>query len=704
MIRFLAAHRLVRALLARRTVARGAWVACVASAVVARVAPAQAAQWDDTRVTALVSKAIARRAASDTLLQDYRARAHGYLSFLAQLGDTLTETPKLVKTSELMVDVLWKAPALSKQVVIGLRDTALVPGDIGYYSDRYGIIQSNFPDRIRMGDGQDVRDVPHPVSAGAPMLYSYRVRDSLTLTLPGKRVDVWEVDVRPRDEAGPRVVGSLFIERGTGDIVRMSFTFTRAALLDKRIEMLAVTLENALIDEQFWLPRRQELEVRRAGTWFDFPARGIIRARWEVRDYEVNRGIPLGVVQGPPIVFDDYAKVRRFPFEGQVLDRLPDNVRPVSPEDVERVQQIATEVISRGAIAKADAGALSAGSVSDLVRVNRVEGLALGLGARFRPTASASVAVRGRYGFADANVKGGVTLDVIPRRGMQVQLFASVDFRDVLDDPETSLARNSLAAQEFGADYTQPFGVRQAGAALMLGAPGGAQWRFELTAERHEALAVHAAPASGRYPGVLAVPTMDGLRATLARAQRLADPVWGGALEFGTRLALGQYTLAGGGAATTIRGFAHAAWQRPMRGWQLALRGTAAASGGSGAQLPQQLVYLGGPVSGPGYDFAQFTARGGGTLHIEGQLPVPFLPVPLGRFGRVPGAAVLAPFVHVIGIARSANPALADGWYPSIGVGGLLFFDLLRVDVARGLRDGRWTFNVDVTRSFWGIL
>ena len=32
------------------------------------------------------------------------------------------------------------------------------------------------------------------------------------------------------------------------------------------------------------------------------------------------------------------------------------------------------------------------------------------------------------------------------------------------------------------------------------------------------------------------------------------------------------------------------------------------------------------------------------------------------------------------------------------------FFDLLRVQVARGLRRGRWTFNVDVSRDFWGVL
>ena len=664
-----------------------------------------AQQWDDPRVTDLVNRAILRRVSNDTLLTDFRARAHGYLSFLAQLGDTLTEVPRLVKTDELMVDVYWKAPQLSKQVVVGLRDTALVPGDIGYYQDRYGIIQSNFPDRIRLGDGRDVRDVPHPVSAGAPLLYSYRVRDSLTLTLPGKRVDVWEIDVRPRDEDGPRVVGSLFIERTTGDIVRMSLTFTRAAILDKRIEVLTVMLENALIDERFWLPRRQELEVRRAGTWFDFPARGIIRGRWDVTGYEINRSLPASYFAGPAIVFDDYAKVRSFPFPGQLLDKLPDNVRPVSPEDVERVQQVATEIIARGAIAKAEAATLSAGSVSDIIRANRVEGLALGLGARFRPSAPVAVAVKGRYGFADADVKGGVIVDVIPKRGVQLGLFASRDFRDAGDEPERSRAVNSLAAQEFGADVTNPYLVRQAGLTLSLGVPGAAQWRAEVAAERHEPLAVHGEPATGRFAGTLAVATVDGARLTLGVSERFAEPVLGGALEVGTTLTGGKYAPSAGGADRwTLRGFASASWTWPLDGWQLATRATAAASAGSGALLPQQLVYLGGPVSGPGYDYHQFAARAGATLHLEGRFAIPFVPVPLGRFGRVPGAAVLAPFVHVIGVSRSVAPGVADGLYPSVGLGTLLLFDLLRVDVARGLRDGRWTFNLDVTRTFWGIL
>lgn len=65
--------------------------ACVVAAVlvvspVLSVLPAQEG-WNDDRTRALVIAAIARRAAqlADTGLVDYTARAHGYVTFLAQL-------------------------------------------------------------------------------------------------------------------------------------------------------------------------------------------------------------------------------------------------------------------------------------------------------------------------------------------------------------------------------------------------------------------------------------------------------------------------------------------------------------------------------------------------------------------------------------------------------------------------------------------
>jgi hypothetical protein len=32
------------------------------------------------------------------------------------------------------------------------------------------------------------------------------------------------------------------------------------------------------------------------------------------------------------------------------------------------------------------------------------------------------------------------------------------------------------------------------------------------------------------------------------------------------------------------------------------------------------------------------------------------------------------------------------------------FFDIIRIDVARGLRRGRWTFSIDAGRDFWSVL
>jgi hypothetical protein len=116
-------------------------------ALVIFASPAGAQAWNDAQAIALVERASNRRAIqlADTALKDYRARAHGYLTFLAQVGAGFPEPPKIVKADELALDVYWAAPALSKQVIVGTRDTLLLPTDIRYHRDHLGIIQNNFP-------------------------------------------------------------------------------------------------------------------------------------------------------------------------------------------------------------------------------------------------------------------------------------------------------------------------------------------------------------------------------------------------------------------------------------------------------------------------------------------------------------------------------------------------------------------------------
>jgi hypothetical protein len=145
--------------------------------------------------------------------------------------------------------------------------------------------------------------------------------------------------------------------------------------------------------------------------------------------------------------------------------------------------------------------------------------------------------------------------------------------------------------------------------------------------------------------------------------------------------------------------------QRPFGSKRLLLH-TIAAAVVSGDSVPaQHLVYLGGPTTAPGYEFHEFVGRAGLSQRIEWRFPAPFVPIPLGRFGRAPGTITLAPFATAVWIDRAAafKPS-RKGWYPSLGLGALTVFDIFRLDVARGLRDGRWTFSVDIGRDFWSVL
>src|SRR5690606_39861704 len=86
-------------------------------------------------------------------------------------------------------------------------------------------------------DLDEVQDVLHPAAYGSDRVYDFRLADSTTIVLPGapEPVRVYEVQVRPRNPAASGFVGSVFIDRARGDIVRMTFTFTPASYVDRQI-------------------------------------------------------------------------------------------------------------------------------------------------------------------------------------------------------------------------------------------------------------------------------------------------------------------------------------------------------------------------------------------------------------------------------------------------------------------------------------
>src|SRR3954462_8336661 len=349
-------------------------------ALAPRTAGAQ--QWNNSRSRTLVERATARRAQqlADTGLKDYKAVAHGYVTFLAQVGEGLTEPPKVVKADELVNEVYWRAPNLSKQRILGRRDTLLLPTDINYHRDHLGIVQNNFPAIIRLGDGDEVRDVPHPLSPNGLAGYDFAITDSLPLNLPGRTIVLYEVKVRPKNDRQPRIIGAMYIDRDDAQVVRMAFNFTRASFLDAALEDLFVVIENGLIGGRFWLPRKQEIEIRRGGTWLDFPIRGIIRGRWEIADYQVNTGLGYALVQGAEIIVAPKAARDTFHFAGRVLDSLPPDVRVVTDAEIRSVQQEARALVRAQALRRPQTLVLSALGASDFARFDRAEGLALGGG------------------------------------------------------------------------------------------------------------------------------------------------------------------------------------------------------------------------------------------------------------------------------------------------------------------------------------
>lgn len=665
--------------------------------------------WNDPRTRELVEHATARRATqiADTALADYKATAHGYVTFLAQFGEGFPEPPKIVKADELGLEVYWRAPDLSKQRIMGRRDTLLLPTDINYHRDHLGIVQNNFRNIIRIGEGDEVQDVPHPLSPTGLEVYDFAIRDSLQIRVGPRVLDVYEVRVRPKDDRQPRAVGAVYIDRETGEVVRMAFSFTRAALMDKDLEDVSVVLENALIEGRFWLPRRQEIEIRRTGSWLDYPARGIIRGRWEICCYEINKGIPVSFFTGPEIVMAPAAERAQnpFPFTGHVLDSLPPDVRAVTDEDVQKVQEEARALVRAQALARSKNFLFSARHVSDIARFNRVEGLALGSGLLQRIGSGFAVAASGRYGFSDAEFKGRGALEYRTGAGSSLALAGERQYRDVSEEQETSMVRNTIAAQEFGSDYTDTYDARAVSLAGSLARLG---WRpsFELAYEQHEPLGVHARPAAGHFAPTIPAVSLHERRVTLG-LDRGASLTFGG-YELGSHLsvsAIKTESRAGSGPGEFLRPSLMLDLQKPFGSSRLLLHTVAAGVFSNDTVPSQHLVYLGGPTTDPGYDFHEFVGRGGVSQRIEYRFLAPFFPIPLGRFGRAPGTITLAPFATTVWIDRSAAFKEArQGWYPSVGLGALTVFDVLRLDVARGLRGGRWTFSVDIGRDFWSVL
>jgi hypothetical protein len=645
------------------------------------------AGWDSPRVLELMSRAAIRRAQprADTALHNYHATAEGFVYFFLDRRDTDERT--LVRVNQVGIELFWKQPGIARQRIAGMRDASPLPNTMRYHLDHLTMVQNGFGDVIRMGDGDEVKDVVHPASPNAASVYEYRLADSLEvrlLTMPHP-IRVYEVQVRPRRTDRPGFVGSVYIDRETADIMRMTFTFTPSSYVDRRLDYINLSLDNGLWEGKYWLPNEQTVEIRRQIPELDFVAGSVIRGRMRITNYDLNTELPDSIFrQGRPVISAPPEQLAAYKFEQGLFDDVTAEGLGQTPETA-RLRAEAASLIGARLLSGLPALRFYYPDVSSGIRYNRAEGLFLGLGLTRRFGAALRADAAGGYAFASERGSALARIAYAPTSASTS--IALTGYAHQLRDlgPITPLAgvANSLSSLFLGRDYLDPWYA--SGATLRIAKPlyRGIDATVAAYAERQRTATLNSERApfhhSAEFRPVRPISdgTDLGLEIGLERtAPSSGEIAWGGDLTlrrsffltpttfnedvFYTRLALD--------ANLTVRNPAHTRIARI----DLA---TAAAS----SDVPiQQRFYIGGTGTLPGYAYRSFGGDNGAL--ITGELTQRLMYPWLG--------------IRAIGAAGTTTRTIRT----SAGAGISLFWDILHIDEIKGLNGGRWVTQITFTR------
>jgi hypothetical protein len=661
--------------------------------------------WNASRVRELIGRAIERRAewSRDERLLDYRAAATGHIYFLYDVGPS-TER-HLVKADQLALQLFWRTPNRTRQVIVGRREEKALPTSIRYHLDHLTVVLDNLGDKIILGEGSEVRDVLHPAAAGALEFYDYRLADSLTLQLPDRDVRVYKVEVRPEDPLSAGVVGAVYLDRSTADIVRMEFTFTAASYLDETLDYFNIRLENALWEGRYWLPYRQGIELRRGIEFVQFPAGGIIRAEFRISDYEFNVGTPEHFFRGPRIAALAEDALERYEFDAGLYDAL-DPSEAVSPPSLEEIRAAAKRIVAQSYLQPATGLRPAVPGVSSVFRFRRAEGFYVGPAVGRDYSNGGSSLWLGGYaiGAGEWQLLGRVRTPLAGDFDLELSGYLN-RVADVSPWSASSGAIATLATLVAGEDYRDPYwttgGVvsvgRGMGGSRAVVSAAWEEWRpADLTAD---------ANVGRDYRDVRDLDSGDVLwvslglkRSPVGAVEAVGGASWDGKMEAATRSVAGDFEY----VRLSLR--VELFWPRLAVGTGLRLEGAAAAV--AGGRIPaQRLVPVGGRGTVRGYGFHDYVGNLYGALGLELSRPVwyPFLSVDL--FADVGWAGIEGKSARAaVDVWNRAGEPAGQTRGPLVGVGagvGVLF-DILRLEVARGLvQDRRWEFVVRVRREFW---
>jgi hypothetical protein len=264
----------------------------------------------DSGTRALVLRAMARHASQDTLVSDYQATFRYRISF--GLGRRDWDRIPTAAVEEQEGRVRWQRPNDLQVDVQGRRSKSRSSSvNLNSMFDQPWFVPRSVSDSVRaFGEDFPEHAALHPLAADGPAWYRYEITDSARVMNPdGKEVRLVGVKVTPARPGAILVVGTLWFDEASAEVVRFSFRFvgqdlwvgadgdTRGDSADarfanriiSRILTLDADLQYSLEDGKYWMPYRQILSGR---VRVPFMGGLVIPFLSETRfeDYSVNNG------------------------------------------------------------------------------------------------------------------------------------------------------------------------------------------------------------------------------------------------------------------------------------------------------------------------------------------------------------------------------------------------------------------------------
>lgn len=258
--------------------------------------PAQVASaYEDAAARTLVARARGARISQDSSLRAYDATAKRRFSVNFGLGASGPE--RLLIRSEGASRVRWSRGVGAHIDVLAARTAiplaysgARVLSDmlddnpVPYFPGREGLV--GFSEVVRSRNRHQSAMI-HPLEDGAESVYRYATGDSVTLAFPdGHQIRLREIRVIPRGPRYDLIVGSLWIDESSGQLVRAVYrpaaemdiarmardddphafddvpTLVKPLVFPMSATISAFIVEYGLVNERWWMPRVQTIDGR----------------------------------------------------------------------------------------------------------------------------------------------------------------------------------------------------------------------------------------------------------------------------------------------------------------------------------------------------------------------------------------------------------------------------------------------------------